>query len=197
MARRAATLLLAALVGVTAGCAFHWDVDVYQSPDASVATRQAYFWKGGDFATAAMPGPAAAAATEASVRSQVVAELARKGYRETSDARAADFVVSYQVSAMRRYVVAETPRIGAPSPNTVLSPSEIQPPPASEVPREVAVREGEVIMFVDDGATGRLLWRGEIAGETRAGSPEQLSRIITQMMVEIAKALPARAGAAN
>jgi len=197
MTRRAATLLLAALVGMTAGCAFHWDVDVYQSPGASVAAKQAYFWKGGDFATAAMPSPSAAASTEASVRSAVVPELTRKGYRETADAKAADFVVSYQVSAVRRYVVDETPRIGAPSPNTVLSPSEIQPPPASAVPREVAVRDGEVIMFVDDGASGRLLWRGEVAGETRAGSPEQLSRIITQMMVEIARAMPARTSAAN
>lgn len=197
MELRAVTLLLAALVGTAAGCAVHWDVDSYQSPETSVSTRQTFFWKGGDFATAAMPDPALVAATEARVRSDVVAELTRKGYRETPAAAGADLVVSYQVSAVRKFVVDETPRIGAPSATTVLSPSEIQPPPASTVPREVAVRDGTVIMFVDDGSSGRLLWRGEVAGETRADSAERLSRIITQMMLEIAREMPARAGAAH
>jgi hypothetical protein len=94
-------------------------------------------------------------------------------------------------------VLDETPRVGAPSATTVLSPAEIQPPPASSVPREVQVREGAVVMFIDDGASGRLLWRGEVAGETRAGSPEHLSRIIAQMMLEIAKEVPVRAAAAR
>lgn len=196
MENRAATLLLAALVGTGAGCAVHWDVDTYQSPDTDVASRQTFFWKGGDFATAAMPDPAIVAATEAHVRSNVVAELQRKGYRESTAAPGADLVVSYQVSAVRKFVVDETPRIGAPSATTVLSPSEIQPPPASTVPREVAVRDGNVIMFVDDGTSGRLLWRGEVAGETRADSAERLSRIIAQMMLEIAREMPSRGGAA-
>jgi hypothetical protein len=194
MGLRTAALLLAALAGVTTGCAVHWDVDSYQSPGADIPSRETFFWKGGDFATAAMPSPAIAATTEAHVRSSVVAELVRKGYRETATAAGADYVVSYQVSAVSRFVADETPRIGAPSATTVLSPSEIQPPPASTVPREVTVREGAVVMFVDDGASGRMLWRGEVAGETRAGSPEHLSRIIAQMMVEIAKELPARPG---
>jgi len=197
MRLRTAALLLAALAGVAAGCAAHWNVDSYQAPDADVPARQTFFWKGGDFATAAMPSPAIAAATEAHVRSSVVAELVRKGYRETATAEGADVVVSYQVSAVSRFVEEEAPRIGAPSATTVLSPGEIQPPPASTIPREVAVREGAVVMFVDDGASGHLLWRGEVSGETRAGSPEHLSRIITQMMVEIAKELPARPGYAH
>ena len=197
MRLRTAALLLAALAGVAAGCAAHWNVDSYQAPDADVPARQTFFWKGGDFATAAMPSPAIAAATEAHVRSSVVAELVRKGYRETATAEGADVVVSYQVSAVSRFVEEEAPRIGAPSATTVLSPGEIQPPPASTISREVAVREGAVVMFVDDGASGHLLWRGEVSGETRAGSPEHLSRIITQMMVEIAKELPARPGYAH
>lgn len=193
---RAFTVLLAALVGTATGCAVHWDVESYHSPETSVASRQTFFWKGGDFATAAMPDPAVIAATEAHVRSNVVAELNRKGYREMPAATGADLVVSYQVSAVRKFVVDETPRIGAPS-TSVLSPSEMQPPPASAVPREVAVRDGAVIMFVDDGQSGRLLWRGEVAGETRADSGERLSRIITQMMLEIAREMPARAAVAN
>jgi hypothetical protein len=197
MAFRTAALLLAACAGVAAGCAVHWDVDSYQAPGADVPSHETFFWRGGDFATAAMPSPASAAATEAQVRSSVVAELLQKGYRETAEAQGAGLVVSYQVSAVSRFVADETPRVGAPSATTVLSPSEIQPPPASTVPREVLVRDGAVVMFVDDGVSGRLLWRGEVAGETRAGSPEHLSRIIAQMMLEIAKELPARPGAAR
>ena len=196
MELRAVRMLLAALVATAAGCAVYWDVDSYQSPETSVASRQTFFWKGGDFATAAMPDAALVAATEAHVRDNVVAELNRKGYREVPAATGADLLVSYQVSAVRKFVVDETPRIGAPS-TTVLSPSEMQPPPASDVPREVAVRDGTVVMFVDDGTSGRLLWRGEVAGETRADSGERLSRIIAQMMLEIAKDMPARGGAAN
>jgi hypothetical protein len=197
MGLRSAALLLAALAGLASGCAVHWDVDSYQAPGTDLRSRETFFWKGGDFGTAAMPSAAATAATEAHVRTGVVAELVRKGYRETAEATGAGLVVSYQVSAVSRFVLDETPRVGAPSATTVLSPAEIQPPPASSVPREVQVREGAVVMFIDDGASGRLLWRGEVAGETRAGSPEHLSRIIAQMMLEIAKEVPVRAAAAR
>jgi hypothetical protein len=187
--------MLVALGGAVTGCATHWDVDAYQAPGANVSSLETFYWKGGDFASASMPSRATTAATEARVRSSVVAELVRKGYRETTTAAGADFVVSYQVSAVSSFVAEERPRIGAPSATTVLSPGEIQPPPASAVPRDISVRNGSVVMYVDDGATGRLLWRGEVAGETRAGSADHLSRIIEQMMLEIAKALPARAHA--
>ena len=197
MGLRTATLLLAALGALGTGCATHWDVESYLFPGADVASHETFFWRGGDFATAAMPSAGTAAATEALVRAGVVAELTRRGYREVPDAKGAGFVVSYQVSAIARSVAEERPRIGAPSATTVLRPSEIQPPPASAVPREMNIREGAVVMYVDDGATGRLLWRGAVAGETRAASPEHLSRLIAQMMVEIAKEVPARAGAAH
>jgi hypothetical protein len=197
MGLRRAALLFAAFAGVATGCAVHWDVQTYQASGANVASLATFYWKGGDFRTAAMPSTASTAATEARVRSSVVAELVRKGYRETAAAEDADFVVSYQVSAVSKFVVNETPRIGAPSATTVLRPGEIQPPPASSVPREVTVRDGAVVMFIDDRATGHLLWRGEVAGETRAGSPEHLSRIITQMMLEIVKELPAHSGVAH
>lgn len=195
MGFRSAALLLAALAGAATGCAVHWNVDAYKAPGANVPSLETFYWKGGDFKTAAMPSRATTAATEARVRSSVVAELVRKGYRETTAAAGADFVVSYQVSAVSSFVAEERPRIGAPSATTVLSPGEIQPPPASTVPRDIAVRNGAVVMYVDDGASGRLLWRGEVAGETRAGSAEHLSRIIEQMMLEIVKELPARAHA--
>ena len=197
MELRTAAMLLAAFGTLLTGCATHWDVESYQFPGGDVASHETFFWRGGDFGTAAMPSAETAAATEALVRTGVVAELTRRGYREVPDAKGAGFVVSYQVSGVSRSVVEERPRVGAPSANTVLRPSEIQPPPASTVPREMNIREGAVVMYVDDGATGRLLWRGEVAGETRAASPEHLSRLIAQMMVEIAREVPTRAGAAH
>lgn len=197
MGLRGAALLLAAFAGIVTGCAVHWDVETYQSAGADLASHETFFWRGGDFATAAMPSAATASATEALVRRDVVAELTHRGFREVPDAKGAGLVISYQVSAVPRFVSDARPRVGAPSANTVLRPSEIQPPPASTVPREITVREGAVIMFIDDGATGRLLWRGEVSGETRAGSPEHLSRLIAQMMVEIAKEVPARQGSGH
>ena len=185
------------VVVALSGCAVHWDVDSYAAPEGNVASRQTYYWKGGDYATAQQIDPAFAEYADAQVRSAVTAELQRKGYTEKPAAEGADLVVSYQVSGMRRFVSEDLTRVGAPSPNTVLSPSEIQPPPASTVPREVTVRDGSVVLFLDDAQLGKLIWRGEVSGEARAGSSEQTARIIAQMAREIAKAVPARAGAAR
>lgn len=183
-----------AVVAMAAGCAVHWDVETYAVPGADVSSRETWFWKGGDLVGAAQIEPAALAAADAYVRAALAEELTRKGYREAASADAADLVASYQVSGMRRTTLDETPRIGAPSPNTVLSPAEMQPPPASSVPREVSVREGSVILFLDDPALGKLAWRGEVAEQIRASSPEQAGRIIAQMVREIAKEVPARKG---
>lgn len=182
--------LLAAVA--TAGCAVYWQVDTYAAPGLDVASRATYFWKGGDYAAARQIEPAVVASAEHQVRGVVTQELQRKGYTEAASAAAADLVVSYQVSGMRRFVSDETPRIGAPSATTVLSPSETQPPPASSVSREVTVREGSVILFFDDTKLGKLAWRGEVAEEVRAGSSEQMARIIAQMAREIAKEVPPR-----
>jgi hypothetical protein len=190
---RGKNLLLASLAALAVtGCAVHWSVETYAAPEGNVASRQTYFWKGGDFAGAQQIEPEAIAAANTFVREAVAEELARKGYTEAASAEAADLLVSYQVSGMRRFVTNETPRVGAPSPNSVLSPSEVQPPPASSVPREVAVREGSVIVFLDDVRLGKMIWRGEVAEAIRAGSPEQAGRIIAQMTREIAKEIPAR-----
>jgi hypothetical protein len=61
------------------------------------------------------------------------------------------------------------------------------------VPREIRVRDGSVLVFIDDRASGRLLWRGSVSEETRSGSTEQGVRIITEMAREIARAVPPRA----
>jgi hypothetical protein len=182
------------VMALAAGCAVHWNVETYAAPGADVASHDTWFWKGGDFGSASQIEPAAIAAAETLARAAVTEELTRKGYREAATAGAADLVASYQVSGMTRTTVDETPRIGAPSPNTVLSPGEMQPPPASSVPREVSVRDGSVILFLDDSTADKLVWRGEVAEQIRAGSPEQAGRIIAQMVREIAKEVPARQG---
>jgi hypothetical protein len=63
------------------------------------------------------------------------------------------------------------------------------------LPREQRVRDGSVLLYIDDRATGKLLWRGGVTAETRSGSTEQGVRIINQMAHEIAKEVPARDGA--
>jgi hypothetical protein len=194
MARRAAIAWAAMVAAGVAACAVHWNVETYAVPGADVGSRQTYYWKGGEFQAAAQIDPATVSHAEGLIRAAVVEELARKGYREVPSADAADLVASFQVSGMRRFVVEENPRIGAPSPNTVLSPGEMQPPPASTVPREVPVREGSLIVFLDDPKLDKLAWRGEVADQIRASSPEQLSRILAQMAREIAKEVPARSG---
>ena len=194
MARGKAVWWAAVLAANLAACAVHWNVETYAVPGADVGSRETFYWKGGDFQAAAQLDPTAVAAAQTQVRQAVLEELARKGYREVPSASGADLIASFQVSGMRRFVLEDTTRVGAPSPNTVLSPGEMQPPPASSVPREVPVREGSVIVFLDDPKLDKLAWRGEVADQIRASSPEQVARIITQMAREIAREVPARSG---
>ena len=193
MPRKAALSWAAVVAASVAACAVHWNVETYAVPGADVSSRQTYYWKGGDFAAAAQLDPATVATAQAQVRQAVIEELTRSGYREVEVADGADLVASFQVSGMRRFVVEDDTRIGAPSPNTVLSPGEMQPPPASSIPREVPVREGSVIVFLDDPKLNKLAWRGEVAEQIRASSPEQTARIIAQMARAIAREVPARA----
>jgi hypothetical protein len=193
MIRRMAFAGVVALA-LVAGCATHWDVDSFEAPNGNVASRHTYFWRGGDFGTPGTVDPAMVALASTQLRSAVTAELNRKGFKEV-DTAAADMIVSFQVAGTQRFVPSDERRVGAPSATTVLSPSEIQPPPASTVPRERRMREGSVLVFIDDRASGQLIWRGMVTEETRGGSTEQGVHILTQMAHEIAKAVPARAGA--
>ena len=194
MIRRMALFGAVALV-LLAGCATHWDVDSFEAPDGNVAARHTYFWKGGEFGTPGTLDPAMVASATSQLRATVTSEMNRKGFKEVDSAAAADMVVSFQVAGTQRFVESDERRIGAPSATTVLSPSEIQPPPASTVPRERRMREGSVLVFIEDRASGRLIWRGMVTAETRSGSTEQGVRVLTQMAREIALEIPARAGA--
>jgi hypothetical protein len=185
----------AGALALLAGCATHWDVDSFEAPDGNVAGRQTFFWRGGDFGSPGSLDPAMVASTTSQLRGVVTAELGRKGYSEVDTAAAADMLVSFQVAGSQKFVLSDEKRVGAPSATTVLSPSEMQPPPASSVPREMRMREGSVLVFIDDRASERLIWRGMVTAETRRGSTEQGVHQLTQMAHEIAREVPARAGA--
>jgi hypothetical protein len=175
------------------GCATPWDVDSYATPEGNLPARESFFWRGGEFGTPASIDAAVIDSATAQLRATITGELTRKGYREVDTAAAADMLVGFQVAGTQKFVIADERRVGAPLPTQVLSPSEIQPPPASMLPREQRVREGSVFVFIDDRSTGRLLWRGGVTAQTRSGSPEQGVRTLNQMVHDIAAQVPPRA----
>lgn len=189
-----ATWIVMVLAAALAGCASPWAVDKFEAPEANFASRSTYFLKDGELGTTAALDPAVATSVNAAVRSAITTELARKGYTEVANAAAAQMIVSYQVAGTRKFVTADDRRVGAPSATTVLSPSEMQPPPASALPREQVVRDGTVVVFVDDPVSGRLIWRGLITAETRVGSTEAGIRTVADMAHHITQEFPARAG---
>jgi hypothetical protein len=101
-------------------------------------------------------------------------------------------LVSYQVAGTRKYVTSTAPRFNAPNPDDVLMTSNPQPPAASELPRERRVTEGSVIVFVNEPATGKIVWRGAITAETRSSSPEQAIHTAAEMAADIVETFPTR-----
>jgi hypothetical protein len=56
------------------------------------------------------------------------------------------------------------------------------------------IREGSVILFVEDPASGRLIWRGLISDETRVSTPEGAVRQMTELARQVAREFPERRG---
>lgn len=182
----------ALLLAVAAGCATTWQVDSYQAPGSDITARGTFAWKSGEVGTAVDVKPAVAAATDQHIREAVVAGLIRKGYQQVAATESARMLVSFQVVGTRKYQTPESPRFNAPSPDDVLMTSNPQPPAASELPRERRVTAGSVIVFVDDPATGQIIWRGAITDETRTSSSEQAIHTATEMATAIVETFPAR-----
>jgi hypothetical protein len=180
------------LLALLAGCTTTWQVDSYQAPGSDIAARQTFAWKGGQTGTMMDVKPAVVAATDQHVREAVVAGLVRKGYQEVADPKSARMLVSYQVVGTRKYQKSELPRYNAPNPDDVLMTSNPPPPAASELPRERRVTEGSVILFVEDPATGQIIWRGAITDETRTSSSEQAVQTVADMATAIVETFPAR-----
>ena len=184
--------LAVTMLALLAGCATNWTVDRFEAAEADVAGKRSFAWKPGDIGSPAEVPPHLAADTEAGVRAAVVGELVHKGYVEVAQAADADLVVTYQVAGSRRFVLSDERRVGAPSPNELLTPGGSPLPPASELPREQTVREGSVLLFVEDAASGRLVWRGRLTDETRVRSREAGVRLVVDMARHIAMEFPAR-----
>jgi hypothetical protein len=177
---------------VLVACATQWDVESFAAPEVDVAAKHTFVWQPGELGIGTPISRSIAAATEAGIRQAVAGELQRKGYAEVTDPTAADLRVTYQVAGIRRFVLAEEPRVGAPSPNEVLMPGSVQPPPASELPREQTVREGTVLVFVEEAKSGRLAWRGLVHAEERVTSAEAGQRMVIDMAQRISQEFPVR-----
>jgi hypothetical protein len=182
------------MLAALAACASTWDVDSFEAPEGNVAARRSFAWMGGELGSTAAVDPAIAQGVDQHIKEAVVKGLVRKGYGEVQDPKAADMLVSYQVAGTRKYVTPKKPRFGAPSPDEVLTPGNPPPPLASELPREQTVRDGSVIVFVDDPASGRLIWRGMITAETRTGSTEGAIHVAADMAREIVDEFPKHGG---
>jgi len=189
---RKATLVVLVLVS---GCASTWDVDTFEAPEANFAARRSFAWKEGELGTPLAKRPEGASSLESSIRAVVTEELRKKGYVEVPSANGADMIVSFQVAGSRKFVNVDDRRIGAPSPNEVLMPSNIPPPPASELPREQLIREGNIVVFAEDPSSGRLIWRGLVSVESRTSSKEGAIRQATDIARHITQKFPPYKGA--
>lgn len=183
---------LAILVLLTACAVNPWTVDSFEAPEADVAGKRTFVWRDGEVGAPLIKRPAVAADTQARLREAITHELTLKGYVETTDAAAADMIVSFQVSGSRRFEPSDQRRIGAPSPNEVLTPGNVRPPPASEVPREVSVRQGNVMVFAEHPGSGQLMWRGLVSAEIRTSSLERTVDKVIDAGRHIAQGFPAR-----
>jgi hypothetical protein len=186
------TLTLAAFALLAACAGNPWTVERFEAPETDLAGKSTFFYQPGEVATPLARRPELAARTEAQVRAVIVGELQRKGYVEASGSAGADMVVTYQASGMRRFVESDQRRIGAPSPNEVLTPGAMPRRPASELPPEMSVREVSMVVFVEDPAAGKLAWRGMVTAELRTDSLDGVVRQVTDMTRHIMQQFPAR-----
>jgi len=192
MTMQARCLTAAALLVLAAACATTWTVDKYEAPEAGLANRRTYAWKGGEIGLPNDVDPALLARADQAVRVAVEGELARKGYTPT-EVGSADMLVSYQVAGQRRFVISNDRPVGASAATEAMTPgSTPAPPSSSQLPREQTVRDGTVLVFIDDPATKRLIWRGLINAETRVATNEGAIEQAAGMARQIASELPAR-----
>ena len=187
-----ARLLAVALLATAGACTIPMKVDRFEAPEGNVAGRSSFAWKGGEAVTPLAQEPGMQAEIDSRVRAAVTGELLHKGYVESPDPARADMFVSFQIAGARHTVLSDERRVGAPSPNQVLTPGGMPQPPASELPRVQTMREGTVIVFVEDPASGRLVWRGSVSAEGRVSSNEATLRQIAAVAREIAREFPAR-----
>jgi hypothetical protein len=183
----------AGVFALLAACAAAWTVDKFEAPEAGFANRRTYAWKAGEFGLPGDADPALLSRADQAMRAAIEAELARKGYAP-ADASSADMLVSYQVAGQRRFVISDDRPVGASAATETMTPGRTPAPPASsQLPREQTVRDGTVIVFIDDPATKRLIWRGLVNVETRVATTEGAVHQAAEIAKKIAEEIPARA----
>jgi len=127
---QARCLTAAALLVLAAACATTWTVDKYEAPEAGLANRRTYAWKGGEIGLPNDVDPALLARADQAVRVAVEGELARKGYTPT-EAGSADMLVSYQVAGQRRFVISNDRPVGASAATEAMTPGSTPAPPST------------------------------------------------------------------
>jgi hypothetical protein len=177
-----------------ASCSSQWTVEEYQPPEKDVASLHSFAWKPGEYAAPRRVSPEQTLALDAKLRATISDELQSLGYMEANDPAAADMHITVQVSGMRRKVLADDSRIGAPTANAVLTPGEGDVTPPSAMPDIQTLSDISVIVFADDPTSGRLMWRGAVSSEGRVTSKDAGLRIVDEMARAISREFPARHG---
>ncbi len=181
-----------ALAATLIGCSTPWTVDTYEVPRADVAGLRTFAWLGGEYAASRDVTPKLESTLDRQLRETLTNELTAKGYTRVSDAESADMHVHAQISGLRRYVISDESRVGAPTANAALTPGEGDVGQPSMTPTEQVFNETSVIVFVDQAETGRLMWRGSVTSEERLTSREATMKKLNEMARAIAQQFPAR-----
>jgi Domain of unknown function (DUF4136) len=178
---------------VLGACGTAWTVDKFEAPEAGFAHRRTYAWKDSEFGLPAEVDPAALERADRALRSTIDSELASKGYVPAASADSADMLVSYQVVGQRRFVIADDRPVGASAATEAMKPGTVPgAPPSSTLPKEQTVRDGTVIVFIDDPSSKRLIWRGLVSAEARVATTEGAIQQVTEIARQIAREIPGR-----
>lgn len=183
--RRALASLLTAVM--LAGCAAEPAVRTEAAPGQSVATRATFAWAESAISWPDRKPAAVDAELQALVRDAVVAQLVERGYAE--NAGTPEFVVSFHVTVRdlpeHEFCTLRT-RVLPDDPGREVEVCRVPGTRTSRV-----YREGTLIVFVVDRASGVLLWQG--VAEDTARSVAEARDVIRGAVERMFSDFPARA----
>lgn len=174
---RISFLLALSLGAVLAGCASAGRIDTETAPAADFSARHTFAWQESQASYDPKPKPQDVEEVKAAIHEAVVAQLAQKGYSETSS-NAPDFLVSFHLVVtetaapdlcVRRYMIFEWP--GANVNPDMFEICQRDPAMLSRT-----VRKGTLVVFVVDAATRSLLWQG-VADQATGSRKAQIERL--------------------
>ena len=122
---------------------------------------------------------------DATIRSEVVTQLTRKGFTQVA-AENADFLVSYHIVVTQELdsmavqeqtavTVFDNSNINLDETYTIVYPDRQVGGTSGAAPGELTIRKGTLLLFVVDAETKRLMWQGTAAG-TAVTTREALTR---------------------